>query len=436
MVRSKESVEAEYFTATPASRAQWEQAKEVLPGGIGKGTYWKPPYPIFVERGDGCHIWDLDGNRYVDFSNHQTAMMLGHNHPAVVEAVGREIERGIGLGWPTELEAEIAEEIVGRFPSVEKVRFTNSGLESSLHAGRMARAITGKPKLAKFDRAYHGGNDSLDFNSAGQAEYPRAHPGHIGMPPGSSNQVLMLPYGDTETVDLILKGQADQIAAVFFDGKPGMIDSPPEFTHSLREITEDLGILLIVDEVISFRVAYGGYQGLVGVRPDISIFGKAFGGGLPVGVIGGRADLMDVLDNTGEPTGLNQSGTFSGNSFTLAAGLATLRVLTPQAYEHLDRLRAHLHDGLLRAFADAGMACTVQSAGSLIRPYFEDDSITDGHGDTDSVDAMLHRINIALMLKGQYVRARFPEFSLSLPMEERHIDGVLSALAEVLGEHD
>ena len=326
MVRSRDALEAEYRNATPSSLAQWERGRPVMPGGIIKGAYWNPPYPLYVDHADGCYLWDLDSRKYVDFANHNTAMILGHSHPAVVEAVQRELERGIGLGEPTSLDADMAEEITKRIPSVEKVRFTGSGTESSMHATRIVRAVTGKPKVAKFEGAYHGSHDALEvsvsppLDGAGPADSPAAVGSWEGMARGSEEDVVVLPYNQRESVELILREHEEDLAAVFYDGKPGMLDVPDEFTRFVRDITRELGLLLVMDEVVSFRAGYSGYQGVCGIEPDLTIFGKIIGGGLPVGAIGGRADLMDVLDNSGGTGRLGQSGTFSGNNLHPGGG--------------------------------------------------------------------------------------------------------------------
>ena len=433
MVRSKESLEAEYRRRTTASHAQWKQSAEVLPAGVGAGQHWQPPYPVYIERGGDCHVWDLDGNRYVDFYNNEGAMILGHSHPAVVEALERTLDRGIGLGWPTDLEIEIADEITNRYASVEQVRYVNSGLEASVHVARMVRAVTGMPKIARFVGAQHGHSDAMEFEGGADGEM-RAAPAQRGMPPGAADDVVMLPYNDRETVELHLREHASETAAVFFDATPAAMDVTDDFARHVRELTSELGVLLVMDEVSSFRAGYSGYQGVVGIEPDISIFGKPFGGGLPVGVIGGRKDLMSALDSTEEPTGLNQSGTFSGNSFTLAAGLATLKALTPEAYEHLDGLRQRLHAGLARVFADLGAPVVVRSAGSAVRLVFDEEAVTQAFG--DSVEGIEHRTGLSMLLKGHYARPRFPEFSLSLPMTFEHVDAAVAAMGQTLSELD
>ena len=286
-MRSHEQIETDYKGATPTSRAQWERSKSSLPGGMVKGAYWYPPDPIYMESGEGCYLTDIDGRRMVDFANYHTAMILGHSHPDVLAQTSKWLAAGIGLSAPTTLEAEAAEALCERVPSVDKVRFTNSGTEATLHASRLVRAATGRKKLAKFEGAYH---DSLEvsvapsLDDAGDAASPETVPDWDGMS-RATEDTIVLPYNDPETCALILREHKDDIAAVFYDGKPGTLEIPDGFTRFVRDITSELGILMVMDEVISFRVGYSGYQSLCDVEPDLTTFGKVIGGGLPVGAL-------------------------------------------------------------------------------------------------------------------------------------------------------
>ncbi len=434
-----DSLVEEYRRRTPKSRAQWERGAPVMPGGVIKGAYWTSPYPHYVDKAKGCYVWDIDGNRYVDFGNHHSAMVLGHSHPDVVAAVRGEIDRGFGLGGPTDLEAEIAEEITGRFPSIDKVRFCNSGTEASLHATRMVRAITGRPKIAKFEGAYHGSHDAVEVSSAGAAG-PADSPDPVaawkGMSRAAEEDAVILPYSDRESVELILRERKDEIAGVFYDAKPGSWEISDDFTRFVRDVTAELGIPMVMDEVVSFRSGPGGAQGLAGIEPDVTIFGKAFGGGFPIGAIGGKDEYMQILDNTGEPTGMGQSGTFSGNSFTLAAGLATIRGLTPEVYAHVDRLRERLHEGLVGVFEEAGQPARVVSAGAGLDFYMTDQPMNSYRSVSTLPDAELaDRIGLALFLKGFSMRGGIGA-TISAPMQDKHIDGFLQAMQELLSESD
>ncbi len=442
MVRSLESLNEEYTAKNPKSQAQWERGRATMPAGVIKGAYMRSPFPFFVASSDGCHLTDIDGNVVVDFGSHHSAMILGHTHPDVTAALQAEIERGLGLGNPTELEAEISEEIVDRFPSIEKVRFTNSGTESSLHTARLIRAKTGKAKVAKFEGAYHGSHDGLEhsisppIDEAGPGDSPMTVPANPGVAPTSEDLVVMLPYNDPESVELILREQKDEVAGVFYDGKPGMLDVPDEFTHFLRDLTKELGLYMVMDEVVSYRVGRAGYQGLAGVEPDLTIFGKIVGGGMPVGAIGGSEEIMGLMDNTDGPPVLAPSGTFSGNNFTLAAGLATMRGLTDEVYEHLDSLGSRLGRKLGPVLDDAGISNQVLAVGSVVNFYLTDSHVRDYRSFKTHDGALFERISLAVHLKGYSLGQPPMSMMLSSPMTNDIIDGLIEAVEEALAEED
>ena len=442
MVRSLESLHEEYTAKNPKSRAQWERSRATMPAGVIKGAYTRSPFPFYIAHSDGCTLTDIDGNVVVDFGSHHSAMILGHSHPDVVAAVQAEIERGFGLGNPTDLEAEISEELVCRFPSIEKVRFTNSGTESSLHAARLVRAKTGKPKVAKFEGAYHGSHDGLEhsisppIDDAGPADSPSTVPANPGVAPTSEDLVVMLPYNDPESVELILREHKDEVAGVFYDGKPGMLDVPDEFTHFVRDITAELGLYMVMDEVVSYRVGRAGYQGLAGVEPDLTIFGKIVGGGMPVGAFGGSEELMDLMDNSDGAPVLAPSGTFSGNNFTLAAGLATMRALTDEVYDHLDSLGSRLGMKLGPVFDDAGIPNQVYAVGSVVNVYLTDTPARDYRSFRTHDAALFERISLAVHLKGYSLGHPPMAMMLSSPMTNEHIDGLVQAFEEALAEED
>lgn len=442
MVRSLESLHEEYTARNPRSRAQWERGRATMPAGIIKGAYWKDPFPFYVAGAEGCYLTDIDGHVLVDFASHHSAMIVGHSHPDVVAAVQAEIARGFGLGNPTDLEAEVAEEIVRRFPSIEKVRFTNSGTEASLHATRLIRAKTGKPKVAKFEGAYHGSHDSLEqstsppVDAAGPADAPVTMPANPGVASGSEDLVVMLPYNDPESVELILREHRDEVAGVFYDGKPGMVDVPDEFTHFVRNITAEFGMYMVMDEVVSYRVGRSGYQGMSGVEPDLTIFGKIVGGGMPVGAFGGKSELMDLMDNSDGAPVVSASGTFSGNNFTLAAGLATMRALSDEVYEHLDSLGRRLQMKLGPVFDRGGIPNQVLAAGSIVNVYLTDRPVRDYRSSASHDGALFNRISLAVHLKGYALGVPPMSMMLSSPMTTEHVDGLVEALEEAVAEKD
>ena len=290
MVRSRRYLEEELTRVTPNSRSQWERGKQSMPGGVIKGAYWSPPHPIYMDRAEGCHMWDLDGRKYLDFEGHHTAMILGHNPKQVVDAVTNELGKGFGFGAPTSLEAEIAEEIISRVPSIEKIRFANSGTEASLHVTRLMRSVTGRHKIAKFEGAYHGSHDALEVSTAptldrvGPIESPKSVAAQDGMSRVSEEDVVVIPYNRPEYMEKILRQHRDELAGVFYDPKAGIYDIPYDFVRSVRSVTKDLDLLLVMDEIVSFRAGFSGYQCVSGVKPDLTVYGKIFGGGFPVGL--------------------------------------------------------------------------------------------------------------------------------------------------------
>jgi glutamate-1-semialdehyde 2,1-aminomutase len=336
----------EYRARTPRSAVLFERATASLPGGSTRTTVFNPPYPPYIERGSGLQVWDVDGNAYHDFLGNYTSLILGHAHPDVVAAVEAQVRRGSAFAAPTETEIELAEELRRRLPSVERIRFTNSGTEATMFALRAARAFTGRPLIAKFEGAYHGTHDT-------------ALAGTRGVPDAISGLVIELPWGDADEAERRLAGREGDVAAIVIEpvqGAGGVRAAEPAFLARLRELTERIGALLVFDEVIAFRIGPGGAQGRFGVRPDLTTLGKIIGGGYPSGAFGGRADVMDLFDAR-RVGSMSHGGTFNGNPVAAAAGLATLRYLTPDRYDALealgDRLRARLAEGIGRGGCDA-----------------------------------------------------------------------------------
>ena len=352
---NSDDLEQRYRAATPTSRLRFEAARASTAGAV-KGAYFHSPWPLSMARGEGCTVVDVDGNRYVDFQNHHTAQILGHGNAAVRAAVEEQLERGAVLGAPAGAETELAAEMCRRVASVERIRFTNSGTEATLHAVRLLRGVSGRPRVAKFEGGYHGSHDAVEISvsppleKAGPASAPVAVPGTGGISPGAVAEALILPYDDEAAVEALLKTHRHEVGCVLLDPKAGILPQRPAFVRFVREITRDLDMLLMFDEIVGFRMGMGGLQAHYGIDPDVTTFGKLVGGGFPVGAFGGRADLMERFDNTGEPTGFSQSGTFSGHPVTAAAGLATLRQLTPGAFAHLNDLGQRLQSGLREVF--------------------------------------------------------------------------------------
>lgn len=431
------SLEERYRAASPRSRALFEQAQASFPGGIAKGAYYYPPYPLVMERGESCCVFDVDGRRYVDCAGHHTAQILGHSHPAVLAAIQDQLGRGIALGAPVGVETELADEICRRVASVERVRFCNSGTEATLHAIRLARGFSGKPKIAKFEGGYHGSHDVVEVSvfpsvaAAGPAHAPTAVATTGGISPHATEEVIVLPYDDEAAVEALIAQRRDELACVIFDPKAGVLSMRDDFVRFVRDVTQKYGVLLIFDEIVSFRVATGGLQEQCGITPDLTTFGKIIGGGFSVGGFGGRADIMDLLDPTAGK-GFGQSGTFSAHPVTMAAGLATLRQLTPDAIDYLNGLGQRLRDGLNDLFAQRHIAAQAVGVGSLFSIHFSAEPVTTYRRLAATDKGMARRFFLALLEEGYYLSPNLTMSALSLAMDPYHVDGLIQATSRAI----
>ena len=419
---------AAYTARTPASRALYQRARRVLPGGDTRTGTFHLPYPLFISHGEGPRLWDADGHVYLDLLNNFTSLVHGHAHPDVVQAMARQDGHGTAHGTANALQVELAETVSARVPSVERLRFCNSGTEATLGALRAAKAFTGRSRIMKMAGGYHGSHDQVAVG----ASAPFDGPVPIGLSPGAVSEVLLGRFNDLEyTADLVRRHHHD-LAAVIVEPMlgSGAIVAEREFLHGLRAVTAECGVLLILDEVITFRLAIGGLQQVFGVSPDLTTFGKIIGGGLPVGAFGGRADIMATYDPTRRGT-ISHSGTFNGNAATMAAGLATLARYDEAAVAALnatgDAFRARLN-GLVR---EAGVEAVVVGYGSLMQLHFRAEvprtPETAATGDTRLVKLM----HLALLTRGLFTATR-GLMVLSTPMTVADLDIAASALADAL----
>jgi len=394
----------------------FERATTSLPGGSTRTTIFSAPYPPYMARGDGIRTWDLDGNEYRDFLGNYTSLILGHAHPQVVAAVEAQVRRGSAFAAPTETEIELAEEIRSRLPSIERIRFTNSGTEATMFAIRAARAFTGRPLLAKFEGAYHGTHDTVLAWSP-------------GVPEATSALVLELPWGDAEGVERDIAGRERELAAVIVEpvqGAGGVRPATPEFLRFLRDLTTRIGALLIFDEVIAFRVGPNGAQGrLGGVRPDITTLGKIIGGGYPSGAFGGSEAVMAQFDAR-QSGALVHGGTFNGNPVAAAAGLATLRHLTPERYAELERKGDHLRAALAAAFEREGLDARAGGIASIFQ-VFPGSSLVAPEGLTPQSALFL-----GLLLDGFHLAPRGMG-ALATPTTETDLDDLVAATVTRIG---
>ena len=410
------SLVAEYLERTPRSAAMFERATASLPGGSTRTTIFSAPYPPYMSHGQGIRTWDLDGNEYRDFLGNYTSLILGHAHPEVVAAVEAQVRRGSAFAAPTETEIELAEEIRSRLPSIERIRFTNSGTEATMFAIRAARAFTGRSLLAKFEGAYHGTHDTVLAWSP-------------GVPEATSALVIELPWADPEGVERAIAGRERELAAVMIEpvqGAGGVRAATPEFLRFLRDLTDRIGALLIFDEVIAFRVGPNGAQGrLGGVRPDLTTLGKIIGGGYPSGGFGGRVEVMDQFDAR-RAGALVHGGTFNGNPVAAAAGLATLRHLTAARYADLERLGDRLLDGLTAALERDGLDAWAGGIASIFQ-VFPGSSLVAPEGLTPQSALFL-----GLLLDGFHLAPRGMG-ALSTPTTDADVDDLVAAVARRIG---
>jgi glutamate-1-semialdehyde 2,1-aminomutase len=418
--------------------AEWfRRACEVLPGGVNSPVRAFRAVggdPFFVERAEGARLWDVDGNEYIDYVLSWGPLILGHAHPAVVEAVREAALRGTSYGAPTPAEVELAEAVRGFFPSLEMLRFVNSGTEATLSAVRIARGFTGRDLILKFEGCYHGHGDSF-LVRAGSGVATLGLPNSPGVPAELSRLTLTAPFNDLGAVEEIFRAHRGKIAGVILEpvvGNGGFIPPEPDFLPALRRITEEDGALLIFDEVMTgFRVARGGAQERFGIVPDLTTLGKVIGAGLPVGAYGGRREIMERVAPLGP---IYQAGTLSGNPLAMAAGLAQLRVLEEDPpFDLLERRTRRLVDGLLAAIRDRGLSATGGSLGSMWGIFFSDERVTAFDGAQRSDVERFRRFFHACLDRGVFFApSAFEAGFLSTAHGEREIDETLERAADAI----
>ncbi len=415
----------------PRSERLFTAASRILAGGVNspvRAFKSVGATPIFVERGRGAQIEDADGRKYIDYVMSWGPLIHGHAPRGLVKELARVAARGTSFGAPTELETRLAQRVAMLMPSVERVRFVNSGTEAAMSAVRVARAATGRDRIIKFEGCYHGHADPF-LVKAGSGALTLGVPTSPGVPAAASADTLVARYNDIASVEEIVSAQSDSIAAVIVEpiaGNMGLVPPKAGFLEGLRALCDREEILLIFDEVISgFRASTGGAQKLYGVRPDLTILGKIIGGGLPVGAYGGRATLMDLVAPSGP---VYQAGTLSGNPLAMTAGLWSLENLSARLYKHLSKLTASLAQGLADAAREANVPLQVNAFGSLLTPFFTDQPVRDFASaltsDTDRYGAF-HR---AMLSRGIYLPpSQFEAWFLSGAHTQRHVNATVKA---------
>jgi len=425
--------------ARTASSALERRAVQVIPGGVNSPVRAFRAVgggPVYIRRGQGCYVEDVDGRRYIDYLASWGPLILGHAHPAVVDAVQTAAADGTSFGAPTEREVLLAERISAALPSIEHVRLVSSGTEACMSAVRVARAFTGRSKVLKFDGCYHGHADGM-LVKAGSGALTFGTPDSAGVPEGIARETLSAPYNNLDSVRAAFERHGQDIAAVIVEpvaANMGVIAPAEVFLQGLREITSQHGALLVFDEVVTgFRVGYSGAQGSYGVRPDLTCLGKIVGGGLPLAAYGGRRDVMAVLAPEGPAY---QAGTLSGNPIATAAGLAMLNTLEDtQPYHRLDQLASALGDGISDAAERAGVPLQVSRVGSMMTAFFADRIPTD-YESAKRADATRYGAFFRGMLaRGVYLApSQFEAGFVSAAHDERVVERTVAAAREVLAE--
>ena len=429
-----------YRSLTPTSYEYYEEGREYLPGADSRSPLFHPPYPVVLEDGQGCWLSDVDGNRLLDFTGNHTSLVLGYGHPRVLEAVRRQLEKGTAFPGITAPQVGLAGLLCERVPSFEQVRFTNSGTEATMNAVRAARAFTGRRKIAKIEGGYNGSWDDVLVSThpsgeqSGDLLRPNAAPASLGLSPESTDNVLVLPFNEAEAAARLIEQQGKHLAAVIVEpvlGSAGMIAAEQGYLDMLREVTERLGILLIFDEVISFRVAYGGAQEHYSISPDLTCLGKLIGGGFPLGVFGGRSDIMAMFDPTRGRPRIPHPGSYNANPVSLVAGATTLELLTSEVIRLLNHKGEYLRRRIREAFEDTGLSAQVTGLGSLFAIHLTSQPVR-SYRDTMGADADLrHRIFLGLFKEGVLIDPRGVG-CVSAAVGEAEIERFVDSLRTVL----
>ncbi len=434
-----------YVARTPLTAKEAARAQAIIPGGVGSAIQFWSPYPIYVKDSQGAYVWDLDGNRYTDYCMCYAAMVAGHANPIIAEAIAEQAKKGTLYGLPSPTATDLAEEIQKRYPSIDMIRFTQSGVEATMYAVRLARAATGKLGVLKVEGAYHGASDILlvstgprTIEAAGPALEPTSLIDSAGIPPGTTEHTHIVQFNDLEGLEHLLEKYKDQIACFILEPcmtNGGVIPPDSGYLEGVRELTRQYGVLLIFDEVkIGARIAYGGAAEKYGIKPDLICLAKAIGGGTPLGAFGGRRDLMEMISPLGPAV---HYGTYNANPLTMSAGLACLTsVMTRDKYEEMDRLGAKMAAGLKAIIERVGLPACVTWEGPLGGIQFVPETPHNYRQANMGNKEMWTNYWYGMLSRGVIPMgsAWFEEYSISAAHTEADIDETLNITEDVLNE--
>jgi glutamate-1-semialdehyde 2,1-aminomutase len=435
---------AEYKKFSPKSAQLAARAQRVFPGGDTRASAHYAPYPLTIAKASGCWLTDADGNQILDFMNNFTSLIHGHAQPDVVSAVQEQVALGSAYAAPSSNQVELAELITSRVPSMEQMRFTSSGTEGTTMAIRCARAATGRQKILKMEGGYHGSFEMAEVSlvplpgQRGELKQPNSLPVDSSFPDSVLHDTIVCPYNQPDMARALIDKYASELAAVIVEpilGSMGMIPASREFLQALRDATAARGIVLVFDEVITLRINPGGAQGLLGVEPDLTCIGKIVGGGLPVGGVGGKRELMQLFSpDAARP--IMHASTFSGNALTMAAGLAAMQAYDAAECERINVLGDRLRGGFNQALSQAGIRGQASGSGSLTNLHFTDQALRDSR---DAMDGFIAGGHIAAllhltMLRHGVMSASRLMYCTSTAMQEADIDKAITALHDTLAE--
>jgi glutamate-1-semialdehyde 2,1-aminomutase len=425
----------------PDSRSKqlYDRALQVLPGGITRTLPWQAPFPVYAARGEGAYVIDVDGTRRLDTLNNFAALIHGHAHPAVVEAVTKQLVNGTAFTMPTENEVMLAEIICDRIASAEWVRFCNSGSEAVMSALKAARAYSGRSKIVKAEGVYHGSYDyaevSLDSSPENWGNDPKSVGYSRGVPKGVTDDVVVIPFNDVEAAERIIRSNKDDIAAILIDAAPSYLGFVPisrAFIDMIERVSREIGAVFILDEVITFRAHRGGIQALLGINPDLTVLAKIIGGGFPVGAVAGRREFMRVYDHReGKPL-LPWSGTFTANPVTMTAGITTLGLFGQDEVDRIDALGERLRTGVKAAFEQSGYPGQITGLSSMFMIFGHRREVVDYRSSYSSKAELkiLENLQTDLTHEGFHL-AKTGKGFISTAMTEADIDGFVAAIARI-----